>query len=458
MPTVKRLSPAPVSGSPAIRTLVRDASVESCRLALRESGPGVYCYQEGVGAAATTRYFQYFALGVAPKVFTCEAEAEAEVNLARTAVEAAVATAALPPAPWATTATNAYETAQQVLAKNGHDFAPVRRRLFAEVEAIPTMPPVPPATVGTRNDYRSEPFLNQVPVPVPTHVRIVRDDTAAHLSVMGSEYTPVAARLWFSVLDPQAASGRIRYSTSRLWDAVQTLHFRLPHESIPGLFIGGVMATSHDGSTALRATATVEVYGRMIYSQGTWSTRHTRFVAARVGGLAKSIMETVVSESEALIVACANAQHVDAGSAADAIFALPDFAAIVERRAKIEATDDDKAAGDKRAKAMAEARVQLAGIAANFPTYLGGLRFVIAAGEFGARGEVSDYSWHNGVARERATQALVRLAAVGATLRVAIGEDAVQTLNDMPDDARKGHVEAAKRRLMERLGEFDRVA
>jgi hypothetical protein len=464
MPTLSRLSHSPLFGHSPLRTPIIEGGKAFCRSTLQNAPSGVYCYQEGYGDSAVSVYVVRTVVdGKATHTEVTESGAYAEVEAQRpqgtlataVAYDAATPTAqdwrpaeVMPedyyaggsPATSAAVVLTAQNNARLALAAAGQDFTPVATRLFAE-----TAPEV--ADVESPNAPMTELSM------VPTHRRIIRQDTGAHLSVMGSGYAPVPARELFSILDPMAKQGRIAYGAAMLWNATQSLHFSLPYDGVEGLTVGGVMVTSHDGSHALRAVATVMVGGRTIYAAPNWGTRHTKRMKDRIDEMAPAIMETVVSESEALILFAANAQVCGAAEATAAILALPMFQEILTRRAKVEVTDSDEVAAGKRATALAEATTELAGVASNYPTRLGGLRFVLAAGAFGGRGLPTEESWHYNVARARATAALQACAAAGAVLLAAIGDKAhVASLDGLDDEARKGHVEAAKARLAQRLG------
>lgn len=421
----------PAANGPAVRHRIYTGSKEGARQAVRKAGDGVYEIHDGDGHAAKITWFRYFSSG-SPAITLTKDEAEETVRLQQSIDQQVASRLTAQPM---TDAGHLTRTAQQVLAEAGLDFVPERRELFSN--------PAPEGGVDA----------SQTMLPVPSHRRIVRGDTGLHLSVMAETYTPVAARDWFGILDQAACDKRLDFTRATMFNATQELAFRLPGCPSPRVDVGGALTTSHDGTCALRATASVRVqtrnYTYTIYSSRSYSTRHTTFVADRVRNLATPIMNHVVESSESLIAAVAAAIDTPLVAAVDVV--LRTLAERIETRAKVEPTDDDVQAAAKRAKAQADARTELLGWASAFDTELGGLRAVLAAGEFGMRNGASDHAWNHGTARDRATEALLAIAAELPQLQALFGRD-LAPLTKLDDQARQGHVAAAKARLARLAG------
>lgn len=189
---------------------------------------------------------------------------------------------------------------------------------------------------------------------IPMARAFTREDTAEVLSVQGTDATPVNNRDALSLVDESAEVGMIEYERVltnyryvkinpklkrsryewRVDEARVGVTFKLTEgdESTSGgralASAGGMVLTSHDGSTAIEAVATVRVAGVLLYAPISYKTKHTSRVGDRLR-TGRAAMESVVSSARELVALVRRARTCKANDGriawriADALWPLP---------------------------------------------------------------------------------------------------------------------------------------
>lgn len=437
----------------------------------RSDAPGLYVATEGVGKATKVIAWEVKENGDREGITVDEAERRASAKLsgsARVAHEITVAqrTSTTGIVESELDEENPPQTAREALARRGHDF---------DIEVRPCLDLV--RVLENQTDLGAIAGLKANEIPgmsdeaivalekagvITSRKRVVRADTKAELSVMGIGYAERPARSWFGILDPHAKAGRISFGQSYVNEdsTLQSLSFHLAGSTSRICRAGGTLSTSHNGFISLTATATVTVPGGYtVYAMDELKFRHTLNVDEATEGLAKEIIGYVIESAEAMTIAAANAVVLDSDTAAAAVIDnLEAKRQTITKRAKLDPmmTDEEKKA--KIAEARAEGLARLHTIAARFDAHLGGLRYVLAAGVFSwnetQAPAANDSSWHYGVARDRATDALLALANVGGELRAVYTARLEKIMNADPE-VRRALVEKAHARLAAAAGDAE---
>ena len=288
-------------------------------------------------------------------------------------------------------------------------------------------------------------------------VRVVAGTLGVVLHVATDAYEIVLQRVALALLDVAAAAGRIRYRYS--WMSTDQVRVRAigverAHNvavvgrrvgirfDLPGLSAfsgrvqaGGTLVTSHDGSTAIRATACLTFAGVSVFHLHTASWRHTSRVAERLTQ-SNEALDYLARAARGLIRDAEATLNVPDDEAADVVLhalapelfesvteaAVPDKA---ERATAQQERDEKLAASRKR---LVDGAALLAD--AHKDVYLGGFRFVLAAPGFASNREISMQSYYDGLARERMTTALLALARHSGLVNAGmVPENVVTTVN-----------------------------
>lgn len=268
-----------------------------------------------------------------------------------------------------------------------------------------------------------------------------KDGSDSVLHVATDAYEIVPQRVALSLLDRLARLGNagIRYRFA--WASREMMRVRAPGEEkgrnveingrrvglsfdVPSVEVrafagrvhaGGSLVTSHDGSTAIRATACLTFAGITIFHVNVRSWRHSSKVATRLAQ-SKEAFSYLVNAARSLVRDAEATINVPDDEAADvvlratapelfeadpAIGSMPD----ADRAAKIKAKADKLAASRKRLHDRARAITS-----EHKDVFLGGFRYVLAAPSAFSNRAITAASYYDGLARERMTAALVALA------------------------------------------------
>lgn len=292
---------------------------------------------------------------------------------------------------------------------------------------------------GTDFGVHAERIYRQAPdgsfQPVDGYRLVARDDTRAVLHAASDAYEEVSQAIPLSLLDAEATEGRIAYRYAWASSDLQRvrgvgsevgknvvvngrrvgIRFDVPGVSsrIAGLAAGGTLVTSHDGSTAIRATACLTLAGVTVFHTNTHSWRHSSKVEDRLKQSRATLLylaraaSGLVRDAEACV-------RVPAAEAADTVL----------RAVAPELYEEAPALGEEGARTPEERQEwieeqtnerarclqRLHETAGRFWGELGGLRFVLAAPYSRSNRAPRERSYYDGSARERISAALVALA------------------------------------------------
>lgn len=190
---------------------------------------------------------------------------------------------------------------------------------------------------------------------------------------------------------------------------------------------GGTLVTSHDGSTAIKATACLYFAGVTIFHTNVRSWRHTSKVEARLDD-SKDALEYLVRAARALVRDAEACATVSSEEACDVVLraVAPDlFAAVPDTLDEVKRAELVKA----RATKLVECRKRLHAAAATWrrnagETNIGGFAYVLAAPHFASNRAVGVESYFDGLARERMTTALLAVARHAGMVEAGIVPDA----------------------------------
>lgn len=277
--------------------------------------------------------------------------------------------------------------------------------------------------------------------PVPGWRNIIRRDTNVTLHCATDAYEIVPQSVALSLLDKLARQGQQGIVYRYAWASKENMRVRAPgaekgeNVEIVGRRVGirfdvptvetqafagrvsagGTLMTSHDGSTAIKATACLTFGGVTIFHVDVRSWRHSSQVALRLTQ-SKEAFTYLVRAARGLVRDAEATVNVPDDEAADVVLralapelfeadpvigSMPD----ADRLAKIKQKADKLASSRQRLHARAQLLTSQ-----NPDVFLGGFRYVLAAPHFASNRAVSEASYYDGLARKRMTAALVALA------------------------------------------------
>lgn len=191
---------------------------------------------------------------------------------------------------------------------------------------------------------------------------------------------------------------------------------------------GGTLSTSHDGSSAIKATACLHFSGVTIFATDVKSWRHTSMVGDRLEE-SKEALDYLIRAARGLVRDAEATVNVPDDEAADVVLraVAPELFAVV--KPSLDPKDTAAAVKVQAAKLVA-ARLRLHAAAQVWTNrekdcYLGGFRYVLAAPSFASNRVITTASYFDGLARERMTAALLALARHAGCLEAGMVPDAV---------------------------------
>lgn len=342
-----------------------------------------------------------------------------------------------------------YKTALSLLAARGLDWQ-VKSEIIRRQDAAPKLVSVPVIPEDVRKvldilrtdlpggdglaEIVERSFPTTLTPEIPEWQAVVRADKGYVLHVATTSYALVQHTEALAMCDFAAAEGTVEYrdayASTRAYRAhkggeIRTvegetigLRFEVPGASRSWVRAGGFLSTSHDGSSAIRATACMTVAGVTIFHRVTDSWKHTRKVAEKLT-FGRQAMAFLARSLDALVRDADAARGVGDAEAAEIVLRTVAPDCYAEPNPNMTPTDQAswrKVRDDKREKALDRLHKYVAGIDARTyaakpgdADYLGGLRYVVAA-PYALSNRVGDSSLVFGGGRDRMTNALVALA------------------------------------------------
>lgn len=273
---------------------------------------------------------------------------------------------------------------------------------------------------------------------IPGWRHIFRPDRETTLHCVTDAYEAVPQRDPLSMLDGMARQGAVLYRHA--WESTERMRVRPVGDEtgtnvrIDGRRVGirfdvpsvetrafdgrvkagGSLVTSHDGSTAIRATACLTFASITIFNVDVRSWRHSSKVAARLSQ-SKEAFAYLVRAARGLVRDAEATVNVPDDEAADVVLRAME-PVLFEAPPVGSLPDDERAAIIRsRAEKVTAARLRLhtraRTITAEHPdVFLGGFRYVLAAPSAFSNRTISAASYYDGLARDRMTTALIALA------------------------------------------------
>ena len=265
----------------------------------------------------------------------------------------------------------------------------------------------------------------------------VREDNGVTLHMSTDAYEVVQSVNALNLFDRAAAKGEILYRYA--WQSIESQRVRAVgaerghNVEIRGRRVGirfgvdgvksmtfgsrieagGTLVTSHDGSTAIKATACLTFAGVTIFHVDVRSWRHSSQVAARLE-TGKDALDYLARATRGLVrdaEATVGVSNVDAANTVLRALA-PELFEPVAANLDPKVTAELQKARDQK---LTDCRLRLHSAAKRFDSLneaqgIGGFAYVLAAPFFASNREVNAASYYDGLARERMTTALLALA------------------------------------------------
>ena len=309
---------------------------------------------------------------------------------------------------------------------------------------------------SVRRQDAAEPGAELTP-PIPgwrAIVRLVAGAIGVVLHIATDAYEIVQSRVALSLLDRAARRGVLLYRFA--WASIDAVRIRAigaeraTTQTVEGRRVGirfdlpsvearafsgrmqagGTLVTSHDGSTAIRATACLTFGGVSIFHVDTASWRHSSQVAHRLAQ-ADAALDYLIRAASGLMRDAEGTVNVPDDEAAEVVLralAPKLYERITEAQYPVH--EEWVAAEKEQHERCVKAYKRLQDRASELTSmhkdvYLGGFRFVLAAPHFASNRQVSTNSYYDGLARERMTTALLALARHAGVVNAGMVPEAV---------------------------------